>query len=262
MGIETYVVMISISAIILFAVIPWAVALDVTVRVANGASVQRCEGEGMCFVPSIIIINVGDKVTWQNNDDVTHTVTSGVTSYHVMTGPKGPDGNFDAFLRVNDSFSVVFDSFSPGKYPYYCNIHPWMSGLVILEEARWWKKTIEISVSTSSSSYEIGDLIRISGEVKEILSGVPITLQIINPDGELVSLLQLKVDYDKKFGTAILTDDSWKSGGSYTVKVVYGTKSRTVEASFQLDKSSAASLLKWKTKKWKQWIQWKTKKRN
>ena len=245
MGIETYVVLISISAIILVAVIPSAVALDVTVRISNGASVQGCEKNEMCYVPSVTIIKVGDKVTWQNNDDIKHTVTSGITSYYGLTKPEGgPDGNFDSLLEKNESFSVIFDSFSPGKYPYYCKFHPWMSGLVILEEAMWWRKTIGLSVSTDSSSYEIGDLIRISGEVKEILSGVLITLQIINPDGELVVLHHLKVDFDKKFGTVIRTDDSWKSSGTYTVKVVYATKSRTVETSFDLDKASPdASLI-------------------
>ena len=244
MGIETYVVMISISVIIFFAVIPSAVALDVTIRIANGASIQGCEEDEMCYAPSITTIKVGDKITWQNNDDVKHTVTSGITSYYGLTKPEGgPDGNFDSLLEKNESFSIIFDSFSPGKYPYYCKFHPWMSGLVNLEEAAWWRKTIGMSVSTSSSSYEIGDLLRISGEVKEILPSVPVTLQIINPDGKLVVLLQLKVDFDKKFGTAMRTDDSWKSSGTYTVKVVYGTKSRVVETSFNLDKSPSATSL-------------------
>lgn len=102
------------------------------------------------------------------------------------------------------------------------------------DESAWWRKTIDVYVSTDSTSYKAGDLIRILGEVKEILSGVPITLHIINPEGILVKSIQLDVDYYKKFGTAILTDDlSWKVSGEYIVKATYGTNSKTVETSFQ-----------------------------
>jgi len=245
MRVKNYILLISISAIIFVAVIPSAVALDLPVRISHGSSIQGCEEDERCYLPSIRTIKVGDTITWLNDDDVKHTVTSGIASYYGFTKPEGgPDGNFDSLLEKNESFSVIFDNFSPGNYPYYCKFHPWMSGLVILEEAMWWRKTIGMSVSTDSSSYKMGDLIRISGEVKEIISGVLITLHIINPDGNLVTTQPLEVDYDRKFGTAILMDDtSWKSSGTYTVKAIYGTKSRTVETSFHLDESSDESLI-------------------
>ena len=73
---------------------------------------------------------MGGEVTWSNDDSAAHTVTSGGAA----TG--GPDGNFDSSLfMAGTTFSVVFDDYDEGEYPYFCIVHPWMSGVVIIGEA-------------------------------------------------------------------------------------------------------------------------------
>jgi hypothetical protein len=63
-------------------------------------------------------------VTWKNPDNSVHTVTSG-TSYN------GPDGAFDSeIIYPGKSFSVEFPY--DGTYPYFCMIHPWMEGSVVV----------------------------------------------------------------------------------------------------------------------------------
>jgi len=92
-----------------------------------GSSVPGCEetDEG-CFIPSTITIDVGGEVTWVNDDGAAHTVTSGVLT------DGGPDGLFDSGLFApGDEFSVTF--WAKGEYPYFCLVHPWMEGLVIVE---------------------------------------------------------------------------------------------------------------------------------
>ena len=91
-----------------------------------------------------------------------------------------------------------------------------------------------IVVTTDKDSYASGETIVISGEVRELLSGFPVTLQVIAANGNVVSLAQLDVAPDKKFETELTSGGPlWKSTGTYTVKVLYGTEARTAEATFQ-----------------------------
>ena len=100
-----------------------------TVHNPLGSSVPGCEetDEG-CFIPSTVTIDMGGEVTWVNDDAAAHTVTSGVLA------DGGPDGVFDSgLLSPETSFSHKFEEI--GEYPYFCLVHPWMEGLVIVQEA-------------------------------------------------------------------------------------------------------------------------------
>ena len=93
-----------------------------TVQNAPGSSYVGCEETNSCFLPSTVIIDVGGTVTWENPDNVPHTVTSGTSS-------NGPDGYFDSnLIMVGDTYTNTFDS--AGTYTYFCMIHPWMAGTV------------------------------------------------------------------------------------------------------------------------------------
>jgi len=110
------------------ATIPAAFAAEVEVNNAPGSSVPGCEETNECFIPGVVTIAIGDTVTWVNDDTAAHTTTSG----SVDTG--GPDGNWDSSLvMVGQSFSNTFDE--AGEYPYFCMVHPWMAGMVIVGEA-------------------------------------------------------------------------------------------------------------------------------
>ncbi len=93
---------------------------------------------------------------------------------------------------------------------------------------------VPIVVTTDKESYGDGDTIVISGEVRELLSGYPITLQVIAANGNIVTIEQLDVGADKTFSISITGGGPlWRSTGDYTVKVLYGTESRTDETTFQ-----------------------------
>ena len=94
----------------------------------QGSSYVGCEETNSCFLPSTVTIDVGGTVTWENPDNVPHTVTSGTSS-------NGPDGYFNSSLiMVGQSYSNTFDS--AGTYTYFCMIHPWMAGTVLLLKIR------------------------------------------------------------------------------------------------------------------------------
>jgi len=97
---------------------------ETQVTIPNEASQPSCAESGSCFLPSEVTIGVGESVTWHNDSTAAHTVTSG-------NPEDGPDGVFDSSLFLGgDTFSHTFTE--SGQYQYYCQIHPWMTGTVIV----------------------------------------------------------------------------------------------------------------------------------
>ncbi len=93
-----------------------------TVSLPEGTGVPGCESTNECFIPYNLSVNVGDTVTWTNDDTVTHTVTSGMLEM-------GHDGIFDSGLfPAGAEFTFMFEK--SGEYDYFCLVHPWMTGKV------------------------------------------------------------------------------------------------------------------------------------
>ena len=75
------------------------------------------------FDPETVTVPVGATVTWTNKDEIPHTVASSDKSF------KGSGG-----LDTDDSYSYTFTK--PGKYSYYCTLHPFMKGKVVVTAAQ------------------------------------------------------------------------------------------------------------------------------
>lgn len=120
------------SILAIFAVMATAPAFAdhaiVDVSIPAGSSTQGCETTNECYVPSEVTIDAGSEVVWTNDDSASHTVTSG----DIKNG--GPDGNFDSGLFLSgQTFSNTFEE--EGEFPYFCLVHPWMEGMVIVQAA-------------------------------------------------------------------------------------------------------------------------------
>ena len=116
-----------LAVFVVIAITPSAFAdhSSATVTNAPGSSTPGCEAtaEG-CFIPSMVTLDIGGEVTWMNDDTAAHTVTSGTPS-------DGPSGYFDSSLiMAGSSFSHVFEE--AGSYDYFCMVHPWMAGMVMV----------------------------------------------------------------------------------------------------------------------------------
>jgi len=90
-----------------------------------------------------------------------------------------------------------------------------------------------IGVTTDQSSYQLGDRIIISGQVRDLISQTPVSVTVIGPTGNIVAIAQVDVGADKKYSTEITAGGTMKSEGTYTIKVLYGSKSRTAETTFE-----------------------------
>ncbi|XVV03751.1 cupredoxin domain-containing protein [Actinosynnema sp. CA-248983] len=73
---------------------------------------------GYAYSPASLTVNVGDTVTWTNQDSAPHNVV--VTS--------GPEKFTSPTLQKGQSFSFTFTK--PGSYQYYCSVHPDMKASV------------------------------------------------------------------------------------------------------------------------------------
>ena len=79
---------------------------------------------GSEFQPADIVVQVGDTVTWTNNDSIAHTVTAGTRD--------NPSGLFDSgSMSGAETFTHTFTS--AGEYDYFCEFHTGMSGTVTVE---------------------------------------------------------------------------------------------------------------------------------
>ena len=95
-----------------------------TVIMPIKSSRPGCDETNTCYIPSKISIRQGESVTWLNEDAAFHTVTSGTY--------ENPNGMFDSeHLDPNESFTVKFEE--SGTFDYFCTLHPWMKGKVIVE---------------------------------------------------------------------------------------------------------------------------------
>ena len=107
---------VMIAALLLLAGSPKVTAADQPSAASASAEVKI---DNFVFGPQTITVPVGTTVTWTNHDDIPHTVVS-------------TDGVFKSKVRDTDEkFSYTFTK--PGTYPYYCSVHPKMTGTIVVK---------------------------------------------------------------------------------------------------------------------------------
>ena len=102
---------------------------EVTITPISGSgSGSGCElTEEGCYNPSTVTVDVGGVVIFSNTDGAAHTFSSGVPSDDII----GLEFN-SGMLSAGDSAEWTPENI--GEFPYFCMIHPWMDGLIIVQE--------------------------------------------------------------------------------------------------------------------------------
>ena len=96
----------------------------------NSGMSMDCQASLDCYTPSIVTVSVGDVVTMINSDSTAamHSFTAGSVDGFTPS----PSGTFDTgIMSADDSFEWVPES--SGEVPYYCLLHTWMQGTIIVE---------------------------------------------------------------------------------------------------------------------------------
>jgi plastocyanin len=100
--------------------------ITITPITGSGFPDSGCEVDG-CYTPSTVTIGVGSVVIFSNTDNVAHTFSSGVPSDDII----GTEFN-TGILAPGDSGEWIPENV--GEFSYFDMIHPWMQGLIIVQE--------------------------------------------------------------------------------------------------------------------------------
>ena len=87
------------------------------------------ETRNVCFEPTVLRVPPGTTVTFVNRDGVPHSLT-GV--------------NLDGWDELGADVAVQHRFDAPGLYPYMCNLHPGMTGVVVVGDGRGAARTVNI----------------------------------------------------------------------------------------------------------------------
>lgn len=83
------------------------------------ASSAEVKIDNFSFGPATLTVAVGTTVTWTNRDDIPHTVVSDDKVFKSKV------------LDTDEKFAFTFTK--PGTYPYFCSVHPKMTGKVVVQ---------------------------------------------------------------------------------------------------------------------------------
>ena len=168
---------------------------------------------------------------------------------------------------VNMSYTTP--ALDAGEYPYYCAVHPWMAGLVIVTDDHSSSTSSStnststspppqpvITFSTNKNSYQFGDTIAITGSISNYYADTA-TLAIYRDDGFRLLTNPTTINSDGSFGIISIKTDSvlnipWKMGtsdylfeitaGSYSeAKIIQLTKPATTSSSNIVENAQGSS---------------------
>jgi plastocyanin len=86
---------------------------------ALAATPPTIEIKGYKYGPPMLSVPAGTTLTWVNHDEEPHTVTSTTGAFN------------SAGLVSDDTFVQTFTK--PGTYQYFCKVHPYMKGTVVVK---------------------------------------------------------------------------------------------------------------------------------
>ena len=98
---------------------PAAAPASAPAEAATEVATRQVTIDNFTFTPAQLDVPLGAKVVWVNHDDVPHTVVSDAKLFASRA------------LDTDDQFSHVFAS--AGTYPYFCGVHPHMTGQIVVK---------------------------------------------------------------------------------------------------------------------------------
>ncbi len=87
----------------------------------GGTSANTVDIYGMTFKPATLTVKAGTKITWTNSDGYAHTVTA-------------DDGSTFSSGNLAGGSTFNFTPASAGTFNYHCNIHPGMTGKIVVTQ--------------------------------------------------------------------------------------------------------------------------------
>ena len=177
------------------------------VTILEGTSQQE---SGLKFYPETLPFSGDDTITWKNNDSVPHSITSGIGAHPEYSGKFFKTGT----ITPGESGSVKIDVKENFAFYYFCELHPWLAGKLVVETAPVSQPETTNPITSES---QIGSDIPVNGQVHYDFRKTPYDILIYQKDA-LVGAKHGLFDDSGSF-TNVLND---LSPGKYTLKITYG----------------------------------------
>lgn len=223
-------------AIALVAIMAQAYAQDLNyeVRILKGSS----ESQSKTFYPDILPIGPGDSITWINEDSVAHSITSGV--------PKHPDYSGKYFktgvIEASKSATLKIENPIYFAYYYFCEIHPWLEGKIVMENAPEAQPETS-NVLIAQKSYSKNQDILVSGQVPDDFATLSYSVLLYESPDRLIYARSGSFEKDASYMQTIQTDGL--RVGTYLLKVVYGLPTQVATATFEITADQSAPIPSW-----------------
>ncbi|MGQ0771931.1 MAG: cupredoxin domain-containing protein [Nitrososphaerota archaeon] len=207
---------------------------NMEVKILKGSS---NESLAKSFYPEILPINPEESITWTNEDSVAHSIASGVPAHPDYSGEYFATGS----IKPSKSATVKIDNPVYFAYYYFCEIHPWLEGKIVLANAPESHPETESAVITDTH-YDKGQDVVITGQVVEDFAEIPYNILVYQHPNKLVDIVHGKFT-DASYAQTISTDNM--DAGIYTLKVVYGLPTQIGTATFELGASQSPAIPQW-----------------
>lgn len=211
-------------------------SVDLEVKVLSGSSNK--ESQIKSFYPEIIPIEPGNTITWANSDSVTHSITSGMPNHPEYSGKFFSTGK----IAPSKSVTIRTDNLTNFAYYYFCEIHPWLTGKIVLATAPESQPETENPIITDKKRYTDGQEILVSGQVHTDFAKTPYQI-LVYEGSELVEVMDGKFDEQAKYTQSI--EASELMGTKYTLKVVYGLPTQVGTTTFLLQTDDEIKIPSW-----------------
>jgi Cupredoxin-like domain len=175
-----------IPAVLFFAAAPSAVAATKNVAIARSG-----------FLPASVTIDVGDTITWTNNDTVNRSVVSDAGLFS------------SGILTPGQSYSNTFNQ--NGTFRYRDGTRNAVRARIIVRAPA----AVSVTLSASKPSLIFGGEVVLSGAISTRLSGQPVTL-VVRPFGGNLERVELTTG----------TDGAWRYEAQPRIQTVYSIEYR------------------------------------
>lgn len=226
----------AVITITLVAVISQAYAQDLNyeVRILKGSSVSQEK----TFYPDILPIGPSDSITWVNEDSVAHSITSGVPGHPDYSGKYFKTG----VIESSKSATLKIENPIYFAYYYFCEIHPWLEGKIVMENAP------EAQPETSNAliaqkAYSKNQDILVSGQVPDDFATLSYSILLYESPDKLIYARNGNFEKDATYTQTIQTDGL--RVGTYLLKVVYGLPTQVATTTFEITPGQSDPIPRW-----------------
>lgn len=218
-----------ILGLALFGILQYAHAESYQVTILPGTSEQSL---GLKLYPEILPFKDGDTIVWKNEDSVPHKMTSGIGTHPEYSGK---------FFKTSEILpgkagKAKFDVKDNFAFYYFCELHPWLSGKLVVETAKESQPETTNPIDASKNNGEIF----ISGQEHYDFRKTAYDVLIYRGD-ELIKSKSGLLDETGAFAETIPIE--MVSPGKYTIKAVYGLPTQVAITNIEI--SSDTSIPQW-----------------